>query len=75
MDWQTVVTALIVIGCAAYAVWKLMPAALRQRCRAAFGITAPASAGGCGGCDGCDSPPKPAGAEQVVHIVRMPRDV
>jgi hypothetical protein len=75
MDWQTVVTALIVIGCAVYAAWKLMPAALRQRGRTAFGISAPASAGGCGGCDGCSSEPKPASGEHVVHIVRLPRDV
>ena len=75
MDWQILITAVIVTVCATYAAWKLMPGAVRQRCRTALGLPAPATAGACGGCDGCGSAPRPTGGAQVVHIVRMPRDV
>ena len=80
MDWQTAITAALVLPCTGYSVWTLMPTALRQRCRAALGRASPATeAGACGGCDGCGSK-KPASkatvhapnaaAEQVVTFVR-----
>ena len=72
MNWQAVVTSLLVLACAAYSAWTLMPAALRQRCRLTLGQSQPAvDAGGCGGCNGCAAkkPTAPA-AEQVVNFVR-----
>ncbi len=80
MDWQTAITAALVLPCTGYSIWILMPAALRQRCRAALGWAPPATeAGGCGGCGGC-GPKKPASKatvhtpnavdEQVVTFVR-----
>ncbi len=72
MDWQTFVTGLLVMACAGYSAWTLMPAALRQRCRLALGRPQRAArAGGCGGCEGCATkkPATPA-AEQVVTLVR-----
>ena len=74
MSWQTIATALIVVASAACAVWQLMPAALRKRCRAALGLRTAAAASGCGGCDNCGSPSSPsaprADGTQVVKFVR-----
>jgi hypothetical protein len=77
MNWQAAVTSLVVTACAVYAVWTLMPAAWRRRCRAAaFGTEAAAvDAGGCGGCGGCEAAAaKAPGAprEAVIHVVRRP---
>jgi hypothetical protein len=49
---QTLVTAVIVVGSAAYASWRLMPDAWRRALARRVGRDAPA--GGCGGCDGCE---------------------
>ena len=72
MGWQTLLTALLVLGCAGYAAWSLMPAALRRRLRARLGAKPVADAGGCGGCGGCSDTPAKPGAPQPVHIVRRP---
>ena len=72
MSWQTIATALIVVASAACAVWQLMPAALRKRCRAALGLRTAAAASGCGGCDHCGSASAPrADGTQVVKFVRQ----
>jgi hypothetical protein len=72
MAWQWLLTVLLVAGCSAYALWSLMPAALRKRLRAVAGIKPVADAGGCGGCGSCSDTPVKPGAPQVVHIVRRP---
>ena len=66
---QTLITALLVAGCAGYATWTLMPATLRRRiANAALAYPMPdllarrlrrfaAAPSGCG-CDGCDRSPK-----------------
>lgn len=76
MLMQSFVVALIVIGCALYAMWALMPAALRRRTAAAM-LAWPLpeaalarlrrhanDAGGCG-CDGCDQGSKPGVAAKA----------
>lgn len=63
---QAAIVFLLVGGCAVYAAWRLMPAALRRatargllrlplpaRWRNALGAVAAAGASGCG-CSGCD---------------------
>ena len=69
MVWQTLIAALLVLACAAYAGWTLMPAALRARLRPGQPVSA-----GCGGCDGCGSTKtaKAAPLAQPIHIVRRP---
>jgi ferrous iron transport protein B len=65
MHWQSMIVALLVSGCSAYAVWTLMPSAAR-RLFAAWMLKLPLPAllaapferaarttSGCG-CDGCD---------------------
>jgi hypothetical protein len=66
MGWQTVATALLVLACSGYALWTLMPAALRARLRP--GRPAAWACGGCGGC----GPAAPAQAQRPIHIVRRP---
>jgi hypothetical protein len=80
MAWQGAVTAVVVAACSAYAVWNVMPAALRRRLAAWAGRPLPAGGGGgCGsGCDGCG--PAPVGTplpgrvpgEAVIRVVRPP---
>jgi threonine/homoserine/homoserine lactone efflux protein len=72
MPWQLLCTVLLVAGCSAYALWALMPGALRRRLRAATGARAVADAGACGGCGGCGTRAAQPGAPQVVHILRRP---
>lgn len=82
---QNLIVALIVVACTGYAVWTLMPAALRRAAaqrlqrwpwpeRIASGLRRAALAPtGCG-CDaGCDIKKKPAAsASQPIHIHRRP---
>ncbi len=75
MDWQTVITALLVASCSGYAVWAVMPVALRRKLAGWVGKPLPAASGGCGGgCAGCGSAATPATApgEAVIRIVRQP---
>ena len=65
MHWQSLIVALIVTACSAYAVWALMPSAARRLFAGwALKLPLPAllaapferaarAASGCG-CDGCD---------------------
>jgi hypothetical protein len=83
---QNLLVALIVIGCTGYAVWVLIPGALRRAAAqqalkwpwpapiAARLQKAAKVSGGCG-CDGCDAkPPKPAAdAAQPIRIHRQPK--
>jgi hypothetical protein len=83
---QTLLVTLIVAGCAGYAVWVLMPSALRRvvaqqalrlhwpRPIAARLQKAAKASTGCG-CDGCDAgTPKPAAnASQPIRIHRQPK--
>jgi len=72
---QTLLVALIVLACSTYAVWTLMPSALRRSLALrALKLSLPESlartfrkaakpAGACGGCDNCgDAAEKPAAA-------------
>lgn len=75
---QTMIVAVLVSGCAAYAVWKLMPSGLRRALAMAalkwplpdyvLERMRPAATASTGcGCDGCDRAPKPAApAAQVI---------
>jgi len=75
---QTMIVALLVLGCAVYATWSLMPSALRRAVARsllrhplpeAFARRmrrAAAAPAGCG-CDGCDHAPAKAAA-QVVRV-------
>ena len=72
---QILIVALLVVGCAGYALWTLMPAALRRPLASALLAKLPVlpaalrrkldaaarTAGGCG-CDGCDHAAKPSKA-------------
>jgi hypothetical protein len=70
MAWQALLAGLIVALCSAHALWVLMPASLRARCRAALGRAAP-PATGCSACGGCGTPAAPrADGTQVVRVVR-----
>ncbi len=83
---QNLVVALIVLACSSYAVWTLMPSALRRALAqralhwpwpdalAARVRRAAKAPTGCG-CDGCDAGrPKPAaGAAQPIRIHRQPK--
>ena len=76
MSAQTVIVALLVIGCTVYAAWTLMPAVARRHLAQALlrlPLPAPARAplekaitasGGCS-CSGCDAGPqkKPAASD------------
>ena len=84
---QDFVVAVVVIGCALYAAWTLMPASWRRAlAKRAAPLPLPArarsrlqriaqSAPGCG-CDGCDSgggaPAAKAGEAQPIRFVRKP---
>jgi cytochrome c553 len=84
MALQSIVVALIVLACTAYAAWTLMPSAARRALAAAMlKFTLPSAvakplqratqaAPGCGGCDGCgDTAPKKApGAPQPLVFQR-----
>jgi hypothetical protein len=69
MVWQTLITALLVLACSAYAAWALMPAALRARLRPGQPV-----ASGCGGCGGC-GPAAHKAQQQTIRIVRRPPSV
>ena len=85
---QYLVVALIVIGCAAYAGWTLMPAALRRRSAAALAtlpwpqavarwLAGQAAPGTGSGCDGCErstlaTPKATTGAPIPVTFHRRP---
>jgi hypothetical protein len=64
MGWQTLVAALLVLACSGYALWTLVPAALRARLRPGR-----PAASGCGGCGGCGPAAPPV---QPVRIVKRP---
>ncbi len=76
---QVLIVTLLVVGCAGYAAWTLMPAALRRPLAGALlSLPLPArlrrrceaaarTAGGCG-CDGCDHAAKPAAAAAAKPI-------
>lgn len=82
---QNIIVALIVSACAGYAVWVLMPGALRRTAaqqalrwpwpRAiATRLQKAAKVSGACGCDGCDAKPKPAAnAAQPIRIHRQPK--
>jgi len=86
---QTLVVALLVIGCAVYAAWALMPRAARRGIAAALlklplprpvaGFmrrhAAAASGGGCDGCERNAAAPPPAGRppKQGAPLVFHPR--
>ena len=82
---QTLIVALLVIGCSTYAAWTLMPAAARRAIASmllklplpdAFATKMRKAAtvtSGCG-CDGCDHAPAKKAAPQVVTFhPRAPR--
>jgi hypothetical protein len=86
---QTLIVALLVVGCATYAAWTLMPAAARRAIAwsllrlplpAAFAAKmrkATTASSGCG-CDGCDHAPAKAAkaaprAPQVVTFHPRPK--
>jgi cytochrome c553 len=88
MALQSIVVALIVLACTAYAVWTLMPSAARRALATAMlRFTLPSAiakplqratqaASGCGGCDGCgDAAPKkaPGSAQPLVFQRRLTR--
>jgi len=81
---QTLIVALVVAGCSLYAVWVLMPSALRRTLAQRLqqwpwpdalarplrrAALAPT---GCG-CDGCDAKPATPGAPQTIRLHRRPR--
>ena len=80
---QNTVAVLLVVACSAYAVWSLMPSALRRGLAGTLlrwswpsGVTArlrraAAQSSGCGsGCKGCggDAAPQAKGTAQVVRF-------
>jgi len=83
---QTLIVALLVVGCSVYAAWTLMPAAARRTIALsllklplpnAFALKmrkAATVSSGCG-CDGCDHAPAKAApkATQVVNFHPRPR--
>jgi len=83
---QSVIVAVLVLGCAIYATWTLLPASarrsvalalLKQRLPGPVAILlrkhAQASTG-CGGCDGCDhSSKKKVASVQSVNFHPRPR--
>jgi hypothetical protein len=78
MNWQTLITTVLVATCSAYAAWSVMPVAWRRRLAAWAGRPLPASSGCGGGCDGCGSAAKSGSASgqapgpAVIRIVRQP---
>ena len=80
---QSLLTALIVLASAGYAVWALLPQAWRGALqRRWLGRDSLPAAGGCGGCGGCGGGPAaapatatgaaPAGSSRVITIHRWP---
>jgi hypothetical protein len=83
MWFQTSIVVLLVLGCALYATWTLMPAAARRvvalrllRMRLPDAVAArlrrhATSSGGCA-CDGCDraAPPRAAMQPQPIRLHR-----
>lgn len=82
---QNLVVALVVASCTVYAVWVLMPAAVRRWVAtrlqhgpwpaplAAFLRRHAQAPSGCG-CDGCDAKPAaPAGSTHTIRIHRPPK--
>lgn len=82
MSLQGLIAAAVVLACGLYAVWTLMPAALRRplaagllrwpglQGRAWLRQAAQAKAAGCG-CEGCDAAARPApGAPQRMIVMR-----
>jgi len=86
MHWQSLIVALLVTGCSAYAVWTLMPAAARRvlagwmlklplpaPLAAPFERAARAASGcGCDGCDRSELKPKPSSATQPLTFHPRP---
>ena len=77
---QTLIVALLVIGCTAYAAWTLMPAAARRTIASLLlGLQLPevlcmklrkAAMPGAGcGCDGCDHAPSKKAAPVAPQVV------
>ncbi len=69
---QTLITALIVLASAAYALWSLMPSAWRRALAQRLGRT-PTPASGCGGCGGCGGTVVPAVGQPVVKTITVHR--
>lgn len=85
MFLQSLIVALLVVGCAAFAAWSLLPA-LARRTLAVFALQSPVSlpgpiarfmrrhaeASNACGCDGCDRSElkKPEPGPSVVHFHR-----
>lgn len=63
---QSLLVALIVSACAGYALWVLMPAALRRAVARRLGREAPSGCGACGGC----GPQPAAGTAQPIRVHR-----
>jgi len=83
VHWQTLITSLLVLACASYASWSVMPAAWRHRFAAWAGRPLTVANGCGGGCAGCEATKttKSAGAQNkahneartsVIRIVRRP---
>ena len=84
---QTLIVALLVIGCSAYVVWSLMPAAARRSTAAVLlrlplpgavasrlrEATQASSGCACSGCDRAEKKPQPA-AEQPITVHRRVRE-
>jgi len=84
---QTLVVAMLMLGCAVYASWTLMPAGIRRRlAQQLLQVRWPAivtarlrrhaqAASGCG-CDGCDHATKPADRAQAqAQPIRLHRRI
>ena len=73
---QTLIVAVIVFVCSAYAVWSLMPGAWRAALNRRLG-RASAQASGCSGCGGggCGSTPAATGigTTAVITVHRRPK--
>ena len=73
---QTLIVAVIVFVCSAYAVWSLMPGAWRAALNRRLG-RASAPAGGCSGCGGGGCAATPAapggGTTAVITVHRRPK--
>ncbi len=79
---QTLIVAMLVAGCSAFAAWTLMPAAARRALAGAlltlplpgFAIApmrrAATKTSGCG-CDGCDHAPPKSDAPPAPQVVRF----
>ena len=72
---QTAVVALIVLTCAVYVSWTLMPQAWRLALQRRWTGQEPAAARGCGSCGSCGSsansaPPKSGSAAAEVAVIR-----